>query len=267
MSTKSKFANSAITAKGQGSKRAMLATSAATIALMMSAVPMNAHAQIQSTPTGGATTVTADGTPLVNPGSSDGGVLIESLAGTSHTVADGTAGRPRGSNISLDDGQDDAVVNIAGTLISNDQNDENVVVFIDNAENDTAINVASTGVLQGVDGVIYAEGDALTLTNAGLIEGTGAADEGVVYFDREADSTPNLITNTGTITGVGGPTIGVDSSRQTIFLTIDNQVGGVISNTDTTDSDSDAININGDPGNESSTAIGIVLARATGTLW
>ena len=95
--------------------------------------------------------------------------------------------------------------------VSTDGDDEDTVIFIDNSEDDNVVSVAEGAVLQGEDGVIFQEGDGLNLTNAGTIEGIGAANEGVIYFDRDSDGTENVIDNSGTITGVGGPTIGVDT--------------------------------------------------------
>jgi len=154
-------------------------------------------------------------------------------------------------------------------LINNDTSDEDTPIFIDNGEDRPIVNVATTGVLEGANGVIFFEGDEATLINDGTITGTGNASEGVVYIDRDADDNLNTITNNGTITSVGGPTIGVDSLLGDIpssgaaagatagapvensgFLTLELTNTGTISNSDTADdSDSDAININGDPGN------------------
>lgn len=201
-----------------------------------------------------------DDTPVDNPG----GQTVNAAAGVTQTVNDG-------DNIELEDNTNDGtVITNAGTLINNDGDDEDVVIFIDNSEDDVSITNASTGILQGVDGVIFQEGDALTLVNDGLIEGTGNATEGVVYFDRDADGEVNSITNSGTITGVGGPTIGVDTllgtdpSSSTVGdeegiarFTLVNTATGVISNTDTAgDGDSDAINFNGDPGTTGGAARG-----------
>jgi len=123
------------------------------------------------------------------------GEAVNAAVGVTQTIAD-TPGDddPDNGNIVLDGSSNDGtVITNAGTLINLDTQDENVVIFIDNGENDVVINNDATGVLQGVNGVIFAEGDALTLTNAGLIEGTGDATEGVVYFDRDVDSETNFV--------------------------------------------------------------------------
>ena len=167
-------------------------------------------------------------------------------------------------------------------LVSADGDDEDTVIFIDNSEDDNVVNVAEGAVLQGEDGVIFQEGDGLILTNAGTIEGTGAANEGVIYFDRDSDGTENVVDNSGTITGVGGPTIGVDTllgnvsgnrddataEEPVVFgggavLTITNS--GTISNT-STGSNADAINFNGDPGNTSEGSLGGSSANPRGCL-
>ena len=228
------------TAKQTNLKKSLWLSSAAAIAVSIAAVP--AHAQIEI----------VDDTPVENPG----GQTVNAAEGVTQTVNDG-------DNIELEDNtNDNTVITNAGTLINNDEDDEDVVIFIDNSEDDVSITNAATGILRGVDGVIFQEGDALTLVNEGLIEGTGNATEGVVYFDRDADGEVNSITNSGTITGVGGPTIGVDTLLGTdpstgvvgdeegiARFTLVNTATGVISNTDTADDgDSDAINFNGDPG-------------------
>lgn len=189
-----------------------------------------------------------DDTPVDNPG----GQTVTSAAGVTQTVNSG-------DNIELeDDTNDGTVITLAGTHINNDGDDEDVVIFVDNSEDDVIINIASTGVLQGVDGVIFYEGDAAVITNDGLIEGTGEASEAVVYFDRDADGELNSLTNNGTITSVGGATIGVDSLLGTdpSSGTVGDEEGiarfrlvntGIISNTGS-DSDADALHFNGDPG-------------------
>ena len=198
-----------------------------------------AHAQI----------VIVDDTPVDNPG----GQTVTSAEGVTQTVNSG-------DNIELEnDTNDNTVITLGGTHINNDGDDEDVVVFVDNGEDDVTINILSTGVLQGVDGVIFYEGDGAVIVNDGLIEGTGEAAEAVVYFDRDADGNLNSLTNNGTITSVGGATVGVDSLLGTdpSSGTVGDEEGiarfrlvntGTISNTGT-DSDADAIHFNGDPGN------------------
>jgi len=193
--------------------------------------------------------VVTDNTPVANPG----GQTVDVPATTTQTV-------DSGDNIELEDNtNDNTIINVAGTMINNDGDDEDVNIFVDNSEDDVVINIASTGVLQGVDGVIFYEGDGATIINEGLIEGTGNATEAVVYFDRDADGAVNFINNSGTITGVDGPTIGVDTLLGTdpSSGTVGDEEGiarftlinsGTISNTGVDDGDSDAINFNGDPG-------------------
>ncbi|MEP3421787.1 MAG: autotransporter domain-containing protein [Erythrobacter sp.] len=197
-----------------------------------------AHAQI----------VITDNTPVDNPG----GQTVTSADGVVQTVNSG-------DNIELENNtNDDTIINLAGTHINNDGDDEDVVIFVDNSEDDVIINIASTGVLQGLDGVIFYEGDAAVITNEGLIEGTGEATEAVVYFDRDADGELNTLINNGTISSVGGATVGVDSLLGTdpSSSTVGDEEGiarfrlvntGVISNTGS-DSDADALHLNGDPG-------------------
>ncbi|MEL7188506.1 MAG: autotransporter domain-containing protein [Pseudomonadota bacterium] len=217
--------------------RLCLGASMSAMALsMFNAAP--AHAQI----------VIVVDTPVDNPG----GQTVTSADGVTQTVNSG-------DNIELENNTNDGtVITLGGTHINNDGDDEDVVVFVDNSEDDIVVNVLSTGVLQGVDGVIFFEGDAQTLDNAGLIEGTGEASEAVVYFDRDADGELNTVINSGTITSVGGATIGVDSLLGTdpSSGTVGDEEGiarfrlvntGTISNTGT-DSDADALHFNGDPG-------------------
>ena len=247
------------------SYKTLLTTSTATT-VMMIASP--AYAQLQVTPNvdaagapGTASTV-ASGTNVVNPGTNDFGALIESLAGTTHAVSSG-------SNIDLNDDQNDTFIVISGTVTNTATNDEQVAIFIDNAEDAANVTVNAGGALNGTNGVIFFEGDEAVLTNNGTITGTGNASEGVVYFDRDADDNENVVINNGTITSFGGPTIGFDallgdvpSSSEAAAATLAAPVEysgfgtltltntGTISNSDgADDGDSDAININGDPGN------------------
>ena len=198
----------------------------------------------------------------------DPGMDVNAAAGVTQTITSG-------DNILFNDQvSDGSTVTNSGTLINLDTSDEDVVVFIDNSEDDITVINTATGVLSGVNGVIFGEGDTTTIINDGLIEGTGNADEGVIYFDRDADSNANTIINTGTITSVDGATIGFDSllgtdgSSGTLFdetgtslFVLDNS--GIISNTGT-DSDSDAINLNGDPGTTGGVARGSIEISAAG---
>ncbi|MBB3991938.1 beta strand repeat-containing protein [Croceicoccus naphthovorans] len=202
-----------------------------------------------------------DDTPVANPGP-DG---VTSAAGVTQTVSNG-------DNIEFENNTSDgATVTLGGTHINTDTTDEDVVVFVDNGENNITINVLETGVLRGVNGVIFYEGDGAVIVNDGLIEGTGDADEGVIYFDRDADGTLNSITNNGTITSVNGATIGIDTllGNDPSSGTIGDEEGiarvqitnaGTISNTngDDTNGDNDAINFNGDPGTTGGVARGCV---------
>ena len=195
-----------------------------------------------------AQVVITDNTPVQNPGP-DG---VTSAEGVTQTV-------DSGDNIRLENqSSDGAAITLGGTHINNDGDDEDVVIEIDNSEDEITVNVLSTGVLEGLDGVVFFEGDDQTLNNAGIIRGTGEATEAVVYFDRDADGLLNTVINSGTITSVGGATLGVDSLLGTdpSSSTVGDEEGiarfrlvntGTISNTGT-DSDADAVHFNGDPG-------------------
>ena len=246
------------------SRKAALITSTATF-IMMAAAPT---AFAQTNPADGSMINITDNTPVINPGV---GTSIDIAAGVTQTISD--AGDRLNANILLDgDGDnDDVTITNNGTLINNDTDDESGVISIDNAENNTIITNTATGLFQGVNGVLFFEGDEVTLTNAGTIEGTGEADTAVVFFDRDGEdgrssgevpvvgtTESNQIINSGTITSVGGATIGID-----VLLGIDPSSGtladedgitaftinntGTISNTGT-DSDADAIHFDGAPG-------------------
>ena len=248
------------------SQKALLTTSAASILMLMAAAPM---AQAQTDSPDGSMIAITDDTPVINPGSD---TVITIAAGVTQTIADANA--DLNANILLD-GQgdnDDVTITNAGTLINNDVQDQSGVITIDNAENNTVITNTDTGVFQGVNGVLFFEGDEVTLTNNGTIAGTGTASNAVVFFDRDAedgrsngevpaaDTEANTIINTGTISSVGGATIGfntllgIDPSSGTLgdedglsAFTLNNS--GTISNSDAGDDDgSDAVNFNGNPG-------------------
>ena len=248
------------------SYKTALKASAAAAVLMAFATP-SAFAQ--------TTIEITDDTIVFDPGT---GNTVNVAAGVTQTVAN-TPGDddPDNGNIVLDSSSNDQVTIInAGTLINLDEQDENVVIFVDNGEDQVNITNAATGLIQGFNGAIFFEGDEATLTNNGTIEGTGNATEGVIYFDRDADSNLNTIINTGTISSVGGATIGIDSLLGTapssgdtaaataaapnVFtgttnFTLNNS--GTISNSDTADDgDSDAINFNGDNGSTSEGSTG-----------
>jgi len=202
---------------------------ASSIALMMTISPA-IQAQQDLVITDGQTTTAA------NPA----GGTVSAAAGVTQTVANG-------DNIELENNTNDGtIITNAGILINNDATDEDVVIFIDNAEDDVVIINESTGVLSGLNGVVFLEGDATAITNNGLIEGTGLADEAVIYFDRDTDGSLNTINNNGTISSVGGATIGIDALLDVTNVSLVNT--GNIINTDTLNGNSDAINLNGDPG-------------------
>ena len=118
--------------------------------------------------------------------------------------------------------------------------------------------------------MLFFEGDEATLTNSAgaTIAGTGVANEGVVYFDRDADGNDNIVTNAGTITSIGGGAIVVDTLLGSVGgtdpqnatpgniptfggianLILDNS--GTISNT-ATSGEAEAILFDGGPGNTS----------------
>ena len=249
------IAGETLKARAAALPRLLLGASVTSIAMAgLAAAP--AHAQI----------VITDNTPVDNPG----GQPVTSADGVTQTV-------DSGDNIELEnDTNDGTVITLGGTHINNDGDDEDVVIFVDNGEDDVVVNILSTGVLEGVDGVIFFEGDRATLTNDGLIAGTGEATEAVVYFDRDADGNVNTVTNNGTITSVGGATIGVDSLLGTdpSSGTVGDEEGitrftlvntGMITNTGS-DGDADAIHFNGDPGNTGGEDRGCLEADGTRVL-
>jgi len=199
----------------------------------------------------------------------DPGMDVNVAAGVTSTITSG-------DNIAfLDQLSDGATVTNDGILINLDESDEDVVVFIDNSEND--ITVINNGTFEGVNGVIFAEGDQVVIENNGIILNTGVADEGAVYFDREADGLPQTLINTGTITNSGGgAAVGFDAQlgQDPSGGTVNDESGtatfilnnsGTIENTDTVDSDSDAINLNGDPGTQNGFSRGSLEITAAGT--
>ena len=242
------------TANRAPSRKTALVTSTA-IFMMMAAAPM---AQAQIVITDGQTT------PVFDPN----GETVTAAAGVTQTIANTDADDdPDNGNIVLDGSNNDGtVITNDGTLINLDTQDENVVIFVDNGEDDVV--VTNNGTLQGINGVVFFEGDSATLTNSatGIIEGTGSATEGVVYFDRDVDGNENIVTNAGRITSVGGPTIGLDSllgtaasSGDTASATAENpnQFGGTLvltlnnSGTIENTGSGNAIFFNGDPGSTS----------------
>ena len=242
-------------------------TSAAAVAFSFAVAPANAQVVI----TDGQTT------PVIDPA---GGVTV--AAGVTSIISDGGAGQPFNSNIAYENqGNDGTTIDNAGILINNDTNDQNAVVSLDNSEDQ--ITIINSGTFQGINGVIFTEGDETNITNSGLIEGTGNQDEGVIYYDREVDGLLNTITNSGTIRSIGGPTLGFDvllgtdpssgdfTDEEGIGrFTIINTATGVIENLDASggidDSDSDAINFNGDPGTQNGQARGCLEDSGTRVL-
>ena len=203
--------------------------------------------------------------PIENPGTSDeGGTINVDLGDGGVCEIDGAA------IIDLNDGQNDTVVNIAaGTqLTALGTDDEEVVIFLDNAEDRLTVNIEEGAVLRGTNGVIYIEGDAATITNSGSLIGTGPQEQGVVYFDRDTDSNQNNLINTGTgriISQDNGPAIGIEvllvndeddlddvgvqfPAADFPNIRIENQLGGLIQTTGTASDDNDAINIAGNAG-------------------
>ena len=181
MSMKSIPAAPTLMAAGRKSKKSLLVTSAATLALMMGAVPLSAQAQVVDV-------TSCDDLPLENPGA-DSTVNVNTNAEC--TVVDGDV-------IDLeDDSQDGVTINIASgtTLISTDSSDEDTVIFYDNSENLLTVNIDEGAVLRGENGVIFIEGDETTITNNGLIENVGNASEGAIYYDRDADGEINTLIN------------------------------------------------------------------------
>jgi len=206
-----------------------------------------------------------------NPGVADAGVTVNINVEGDCVIADG-------EHVLLEDGdQDDVIINVFGdgsqaatTLTSTDGNDEEVVFFIDNGENDTTINIRRGATIQGEDGVIFIEGDSVTVNNRGSIIGTGTQDEGVIYIDRDTDGDANVINNRGVgeiIAEGRGPAIGIelliaDGFDDAADVGVQNDVADLptvrILNTvnatiaseynGTSSDDNDAINIAGNPG-------------------
>ncbi len=239
--------------------KTLFTSSAASVlsAFMLMAVAPTAHAQV-------VIDVTDCADLMDNPGTADAGATVNIDIGGACVVTSG-------DHIDLEDGdQDDVTINIAsGTILRNsDTSDEDTVIFIDNSENNTTINIADGAALWGENGVIFIEGDGTTIVNDGDIIGTGEAEEGVIYIDRDTDSDTILINNraTGRITAQdNGPAIGIEVLLADGFddpehvgvqddladfptVTIINQSGGLIQSTGSVSDDNDAINIAGSPG-------------------
>jgi len=171
--------------------------------------------------------------------------------------------------------QDDVTINIAAgtTLTSTDPSDEDTVIFVDNSENTTEINIAAGATLNGANGVIFLEGDDARIFNEGDIIGTGDAEEGVIYLDRDTDGDRNYLNNLGSgqiIAQADGPAIGIEVLLADSFddpenvgvqddfsdfpdIRIFNAEDAVIASQGTaTNDDNDAINVAGNPGNANS---------------
>lgn len=232
-------------------------------------IPLINYSEAETTvSSGGPTTLppgttTVSFTPISNPGP---GVTTIDLGGEAIVSS--------GDHVEFENQTSDiATLNIAaGTYLTNtDTSDEDVVIFYDNSEDDLTINIEDGAILRGVNGVIFIEGDETTINNSGIIEGTGAAEEGVIYYDRDTDGVPNEINNmaTGQIrSGNGGPAIAVevlladgsddledvgvqDNASDFPTIVINNAAGGLIEAFNTVSSpgdDNDAINIAGNPG-------------------
>ena len=258
---------SLITNPRVGSKsitKSLCTSSAASVLLAFTAMAVApaAHAQVVIDVT--SCGVLESGT-FDNPGTADAGATV-------NIDVEGTCTLASGDIIDLEDGnQDDVIINIASgtTLTSTDADDEDTVIFIDNAENNTVINIEAGATLNGANGVIFIEGDGTQIENYGSIIGTGAAEEGVLYVDRDTDSDLINIFNGSTgqiIANSDGPAIGIEVLIADSFddpehvgvqdnlsdfptVRIFNEEGGVIaSNGTATNDDNDAINIAGAPG-------------------
>ena len=252
-------ANKSVRAKSRSKNLFLSSTASVLSSFAFMAVAQTAHAQVIDVQT-------CAEIPN-NPGADDAGARVDLfLDGDNRTCSVSS-----GDNIELEDGnQDDVTINIAAgvTLINTDTSDEDTVIFIDNSENNTRVNVGLDAILSGVNGVIFQEGDGLTLFNRGSIVGTGAQEEGVIYIDRDTDGDENLIVNTATgriIAQDNGPAIGIETLIADGFddaedvgaqndlvdfptVRIVNQAGGLIQTTGTVSDDNDAINIAGSPG-------------------
>ena len=204
------------------------------------------------------------GSGIDNPGDGDdSGATITIDTGAECTISSG-------DHIDLNDGQDNTdILVVAGTTLTNtDTSDEDVVFFVDNAENVTNITIEDGAVLNGANGVIFGEGDELNVLNFGEIRGTGDQEEGVIYIDRDTDGPANFIRNrrTGVIVAeANGPAIGIETlladgeddaedvgsqSATADFPTVVilNHNGGLIEANGTVSDDNDAINVAGNPG-------------------
>ena len=150
------------------------------------------------------------GSGIDNPGAGDdSGATITIDTGAECTIASG-------DHIDLNDGQDNTdILVVAGTILTNtDTSDEDVVFFVDNAENVTNITIEDGAVLNGANGVIFGEGDELDILNFGEIRGTGDQEEGVIYIDRDTDGPANFIRNRNTgviVAEANGPAIGIET--------------------------------------------------------
>jgi len=117
------------TERGAGKK--LLATSAATLALMAAAIPMNAQAQVAPINITDCANLLAD---------------AENPAGAVVTIDTNAECTEMGDLVDLEDNTNDGtVINVeAGTtLTSTDPDDEDVVIFVDNSEDDVIVNVAA----------------------------------------------------------------------------------------------------------------------------
>lgn len=257
------------TLRSKSLSKTLFTTSAASV---LSTVMLMGAAQTSYAQTGPDDIVINDCADIANnPGVGDAGLVV--------TIdIEGTCGRADGDFIELDsgsgngEGQDNVTIIIASgtTLTSTDTSDEDTVIFVDNAENNTGILVEDGAALRGANGVIFLEGDEALVVNRGDIIGTGAAEEGVIYIDRDTDGDVNTIVNEGTgriLALEGGPAIGIevlladgaddaedigvqDALEDFPTIRIVNRVGGQIRTTGIVgeSDDNDAINIAGNRG-------------------
>ncbi len=199
-----------------------------------------------------------------SPGENNTGLFITIDTGVNCVVSNG-------DHIDLGsgpEGQDNVVINVeAGTTLTNtDGSASDTVFFVDNGENNVDFLIQDGATLSGTNGVIYIEGDSSLIVNLGDIIGTGAAEEGVIYFDRDTDGALNTVVNqsTGSILATAsGPAIGIevllaDGSDDAEDVGVQDAISdfptvrivnrGLIETTGVSSDDNDAINIAGAEG-------------------
>ena len=146
--------------------KTLLTASAASSLAIMAFSPV-AHAQVDLDITA-CSEFGSNGIDNPNTAEDDAGAVITIDTGTDCVISSG-------DHIDLTDGQDNTdILVVAGTTLTNtDTSDEDVVFFVDNAENVTNITIEDGAVLNGANGVIFGEGDELNVLNFGEIRGTG----------------------------------------------------------------------------------------------